>query len=61
MGKVYNQRIRDRICALAKALGEAKDAEEFKYILTQFYKEFGFHFSCNLTGGAICILIICQK
>ena len=41
MGKVYNQRIRDRICALAKALGEAKDAEEFKYILTQFYKEFG--------------------
>lgn len=40
-GKVYNKRIRDRICELAKHLGEAKDAVELKQILTQFYKEFG--------------------
>ena len=29
-GSVFNGRIRDRICALAKSLGQTKDAEEFK-------------------------------
>lgn len=40
-GSVFNGRIRDRICALAKSLGQTKDAEEFKASVTQFYKEFG--------------------
>lgn len=40
-GKVFNQRIRDRICALSKSLAEAENAEKFKETLTQFYKEFG--------------------
>ena len=40
-GKVYNKRIRDRICELAKHLGEAEDAVDLKRILTQFYKECG--------------------
>lgn len=40
-GKVFNKRIRDRICDLARKLGNSKDALEFKLILTQFYKEFG--------------------
>lgn len=39
--KVFNKRIRDRICGLAKALGSASDVASFKEILTQFYKEFG--------------------
>ena len=38
--KVFNKRIRDRICGLAKALGEAGSVDMFKVILTQFYKEF---------------------
>ena len=40
-GKVFNKRIRDRICDLAGALGQAGSAEEFKRIITGFYKEFG--------------------
>ncbi len=40
-GKVFNKRIRDRICELAKKLGDTKDAIEFKAIVTEFYKEFG--------------------
>ena len=40
-GSVFNGRIRNRICALAKSLGQTKDAEEFKASVTQFYKEFG--------------------
>ncbi|MCR4587373.1 MAG: ATP-binding protein [Lachnospiraceae bacterium] len=39
--KVYNSRIRDRICTLAKDLGNAGDASAMKEILTQFYKEYG--------------------
>ncbi|CUX42225.1 ATP-binding protein [Clostridium sp. C105KSO13] len=39
--KVFNKRIRDRICHLAKTLGEASDVNVFKDILTQFYREFG--------------------
>ena len=40
-GKVFNKRIRDRICDLSRTLGQADSAEEFKYIVTGFYKEFG--------------------
>lgn len=40
-GKVFNKRIRDRICRLSRNLSSAKDAQDFKQILTQFYKEFG--------------------
>lgn len=39
--KIFNKRIRDRICELGKALGESADVESFKQILTQFYREFG--------------------
>ncbi|RGO27961.1 ATP-binding protein [Dorea sp. OM02-2LB] len=39
--KLFNKRIRDRICELAANLEESKDAEEFKTSVTQFYKEFG--------------------
>ena len=38
---IFNQRIRDRICDLAEALPRRETPEEFKVILTQFYKEFG--------------------
>ena len=40
-GKIFNQRIRDRICDLSRSLAKAETPEEFKAILTQFYKEFG--------------------
>lgn len=40
-GQVFNERIRDRICDLAKTLDGTKCAEEFKEKVTQFYKEFG--------------------
>ncbi len=40
-GKVFNKRIRDRICSLSRGLAGVKDPEEFKSTLTQFYKEFG--------------------
>ena len=40
-GKVFNQRIRDSICALSTNLAKCKNSETFKATLTQFYKEFG--------------------
>ena len=40
-GKVFNRRIRDRICELSAHLSKADTAEEFKAVVTQFYKEFG--------------------
>ena len=40
-GKVFNQRVRDRICGLSRSLAKAETPEEFKNIMTQFYKEFG--------------------
>ena len=40
-GRVFNRRIRDRICDLARALAAAPDVDDFKEKLTQFYKEFG--------------------
>ena len=40
-GKMFNKRIRNRICNLSRALGTAKSETEFKQTLTQFYKEYG--------------------
>ena len=40
-GKVFNKRIRDRICELSTHLAVCESAESFKATLTQFYKEFG--------------------
>ncbi|MEF9941856.1 MAG: ATP-binding protein [Lachnospiraceae bacterium] len=40
-GKVFNQRIRDRICGLSKSLSEAQSTQEFQDIITEFYREFG--------------------
>lgn len=39
--KVYNKRIRDRICNLAQLFNESKDADEMKATLTEFYKDYG--------------------
>ena len=39
--KVYNKRIRERICNLAKQFNENKDAQAMKATLTEFYKEYG--------------------
>lgn len=39
--KVFNKRIRDRICELSVSLGKSETIEEFKENATQFYKEFG--------------------
>ena len=39
--KVYNSRIRDRICTLANALSSAPTADQMKDTLTQFYGEYG--------------------
>lgn len=39
--KLYNTRIRDRICTLASQFEQAGSAEEMKDLLTQFYKEYG--------------------
>ena len=39
--KVFNKRIRDRICTLAQKLAKAESMEEFMDDMVQFYKEFG--------------------
>ena len=39
--KMYNQRIRDRICNMSKTLAEAVSTEEFMADMVQFYKDFG--------------------
>jgi predicted AAA+ superfamily ATPase len=39
--KVFNQRIRDRICELAVHLKQSDDTEKFKDIVTGFYRDFG--------------------
>ncbi|WP_373217487.1 ATP-binding protein [Ruminococcus sp. 5_1_39BFAA] len=39
--KMYNQRIRDRICSMSKTLAAAKSTEEFMADMVQFYKDFG--------------------
>ncbi|HKM03174.1 MAG TPA: ATP-binding protein [Lachnospiraceae bacterium] len=40
-GKVYNTRIRDRICKLAVKLAKADHPEDIKDVMTDFYKEYG--------------------
>lgn len=40
-GKIFNQRIRNSICKLSKALAKSSDSQEFKAVLTEFYKNFG--------------------
>lgn len=40
-GKMFNKRIRDRICEMSKTLAVAKDTEEFMADMVQFYKDFG--------------------
>lgn len=39
--KMFNKRIRDRICELARHLEESTDVDSFKAIVTEFYREFG--------------------
>ena len=39
--KVFNKRIRDRICTLAQKLAKEESTEEFMDDMVQFYKEFG--------------------
>ena len=39
--KVYNSRIRDRICTLAKRFSLARSPKEMKDFLTEFYKDYG--------------------
>lgn len=39
--KVYNKRIRDRICHLAERFNSDKTPEEMKDTLTEFYKDYG--------------------
>ncbi len=39
--KVYNQRIKERICTLAKKFNENNTPEEMKDTLTAFYKDYG--------------------
>lgn len=40
-GKVYNTRIRDRICELAVRLAAMGTASEMKEVVTEFYREYG--------------------
>lgn len=40
-GKVFNHRIRDRICDLSVRLEQAGTVEEFQAEVTEFYREFG--------------------
>lgn len=40
-GKVFNRRIRDRICALSVRLEQTGTVEEFQAEVTEFYREFG--------------------
>lgn len=39
--KIFNSRIRDRICRLAQALAASTDTDEFKKLCEDFYGEFG--------------------
>lgn len=39
--KLFNSRIRDRICNMSKTLAQAKSTEEFMEDMVQFYKDFG--------------------
>lgn len=39
--KLFNKRIRDRICTLSRRLGQAADVAEFMDDMVEFYKDFG--------------------
>ena len=39
--KLFNSRIRDRICNMSKTLAQAESTEEFMEDMVQFYKDFG--------------------
>lgn len=39
--RLFNKRVRDRICELSVALAEAKDVLHFKDIIDSFYRDFG--------------------
>ena len=40
-GKMFNKRIRDRICELSRRLGSTESIDEFKKDMSEFYKDFG--------------------
>lgn len=40
-GKVFNSRIRDRICDLSVRLEQTENVSEFKDCVTEFYRDFG--------------------
>ena len=40
-GKMFNKRIRDRICEMSRTLAAAKDTKEFMEDMVQVYKEIG--------------------
>ncbi|MCR5420271.1 MAG: ATP-binding protein [Lachnospiraceae bacterium] len=40
-GKLFNKRVRDRICRLGTSLSKTHSVEDFKAVITDFYKEFG--------------------
>ena len=40
-GKMFNKRIRDRICQMSVTLARAENTEEFMKDMVQFYKDFG--------------------
>ncbi len=40
-GRLFNKRISERICELTEKLEQSKDAEQFLYEVTEFYREFG--------------------
>ncbi|MEG0962558.1 MAG: ATP-binding protein [Lachnospiraceae bacterium] len=40
-GKIFNHRIRDRICNLSVRLEQTNTVEEFQEAVTEFYKDFG--------------------
>ena len=39
--RIFNKRIRDRICGLTKQLERAETGEQFKEFVTDFYRDFG--------------------
>ena len=39
--KIFNKRVRDRICQLAARLAKAPSVEEFQKDMVEFYKDFG--------------------
>ena len=40
-GRLFNKRISERICELTEKLEQSRDAEQFLYEVTGFYREFG--------------------